>query len=77
MGTQRVRRDFHHAVGMEIIWQSAVDAVSRPVDSIYGSYLRVANVASRYDLAVDVIWAVEENLSLALDHILVVADAVT
>ena len=47
-----------------------------PADSIHGSYLHVVDAASRYVFAADAIWAVEEILSLALDHVSAAADAV-
>jgi hypothetical protein len=51
---------------MEIISSSEADAVSRVVDSIYMSYLHVADVASRHLFIADTFWAVEEILPLIL-----------
>ena len=43
---------------------------------IYGSYLRVADVTSRYVFATDAIWAAEEILSLALEQVSVAVNGV-
>ena len=47
-GTQRIRRDFRHTVGMDK-YRSEIAAVASlgPVDGSTGSYLHVADVASR------------------------------
>ena len=47
-GTQRVRRDFHHNVGMDK-YRSEIAAVASPgpIDESTGSYLHVVDVASR------------------------------
>ena len=47
-GTQRVRRDFHHTIGMDK-YRSEIAAVASPgpVDGSTGSYLHVVDVASR------------------------------